>query len=132
MEEAKHHFRGTKIQITSTGERHLGVVIGSSEFRKEYCDKIVKKWIDEISVLSEFAVTEPQSAYTCYTSGYQHRFTYFLRTIPGIAELLQPLEEVIRHQFLPSILGVHIVSDLECELSSLPPKLGGLEYKDHP
>ena len=29
IEEAKEQFRGTKLQITATGERHLGAVIGS-------------------------------------------------------------------------------------------------------
>ena len=33
IEEAKQHFRDTNIKITAAGERHLGAVIGSKEFR---------------------------------------------------------------------------------------------------
>ena len=126
IEEAKEHFRGTKIQITATGERHLGAVIGSEEFRTEYCQKLVKTWVEEINLLADIAVTEPQAAYTCYISGYQHRFTYFLRTIPGIEKHLQPVEEIIKHRLIPAITGGHLVNENERMLMSLPPKFGGL------
>ena len=74
-------------------------------------------------------MTEPQAAYTCYISGFQHRFTYFLRTIPGITDILKPLDEVFRHYFLPALFGGHIVNDIERELISLPPRFGGLGIK---
>lgn len=124
IEGAKTHFKETNIQITCTGERHLGAVIGSETFRKEYVEDIVAKWVKEITLISEIAVIEPQAAYTCYVSGYQHRFTYYLRTIPEISSLLRPVESVIRHQLLPAITGGHIVNDVERELMSLPPRLG--------
>ena len=111
IEEAKEHFRCTKIQITATGERHLGAVIGSEEFRTEYCQKLVKTWVEEINLLADIAVTEPQAAYTCYISGYQHRFTYFLRTIPGIEKHLQPVEEIIKHRLIPAITAGHLVNE---------------------
>ena len=129
IKEAKQHFQGTHIQITATGERHLGAVIGSKEYRAEYCKNKIQDWIEEINVLSEVAVTEPQAAYACFVSGYQHKFTYYIRTIPEIEEYLQPLEEVIRHRFLPAITGGHIVTDQERQLISLPPRFGGLGIK---
>lgn len=129
IEGAKTHFKETNIQITCTGERHLEAVIGSETFRKEYVEDIVAKWVKEITLLSEIAVIEPQAAYTCYVSGYQHRFTYYLRTIPEISSLLRLVESVIRHQLLPAITGGHIVNDVERELMSLPPRLGGLGIK---
>ena len=73
--EAKEHFRETQIQLTTTGERHLGAVIGNEEFKAIYCKKLVEKWTKEIKLQSEIALTEPQSVYTCYTSGYQSKFT---------------------------------------------------------
>ena len=71
-------------------------------------------------------VSPPQAAYTCYISGYQHRFTYFLRTIPGIEKHLQPVEEIIKHRLIPAITGGHLVNENERMLMSLPPKFGGL------
>ena len=129
IEEAKQHFRGTNIQITAAGERHLGAVIGSKEFRAKYCEEKIQTWIDEIIILSEIALTEPQAAYACFVSGYQHKFTYFIRTIPEMEEYLQPLEEVIRHRFLAAITGGHLVNDMERDLIALPPRLGGLGIK---
>ncbi|XP_057308551.1 uncharacterized protein LOC130646905 [Hydractinia symbiolongicarpus] len=123
---AKATFEGTNIQICTDGERHLGASIESDSFRKEYCEKMVTIWVKEISLLSDIALSQPQAAYPCYTSGYQHKFSFFLRTIPGIEKYLNPLEEIIRHRLLPAITGGHIVNDDERTLLSLPPRLGGL------
>ena len=57
--------------------------------------------------------------------------TYFLRTIPGMENHLQPLGDVIRHHFIPAITGGHVVNDKERKLLSLPPRLGvGLGLKN--
>ena len=126
---AKENFNGTNIQITTTGERHLGAVIGSNEFRTNYTNTKVAQWIEEVNLLAEIAVTEPQAVYSCYISGYQSRYTYFIRTIPEMEKLIKPLEDTIRHRLLPAILGGHLVNDDERQLLSLPPRLGGLGIK---
>ena len=77
-------------------------------------------------IFNSTALTEPQAVYSCFTSGYQHKFTYFIRTIQGIEEYLQPIEETIRHYLIPSITGCHICTDNERDLLSLPPRYGGL------
>ena len=127
--DAKTSFNGTNVQLTTDGERHLGSVIGSAKFRKSYCASIVEEWVKEIEILAEVAVTEPQAVYTCYISGYQHKFTYFLRTIPHFEQHLTSLEQVIRHRLLPAILGGHTVTDQERNLLALPPRLGGIGIK---
>ena len=48
------------------------------------------------------------------------------RTIPNIGHLLQPLEELLRTKFIPSLTGRAAPSDLERELLALPAHLGGL------
>ena len=58
------------------GERHLSAVIGSNEYRKEYCNKIVRKWTNELKLLSEIALIHLQSACASYVSGFQHRYNY--------------------------------------------------------
>ena len=130
QERAKEIFGGTNIQISTRGERHLGAVIGSEDFKREYCQKLCNDWIDEITLLAEIAQTQPQSAYTCFTSGYQHKFSYYLRTIPGIENYLAPVEETIRHRLIPAITGGHIVNDEERSLLALPPRLGGLGIRN--
>ena len=130
QQKANEVFRGTNIQITTEGERHLGAVIGSNEYKDRYCNNLVKEWSDELTLLTRIAVTQPQAAYTCYVSGYQHKFSYFLRTIPELDRYLQPIEEIIRHQFIPAITSGKVVNDIERSLLSLPPRLGGLGLKN--
>ncbi|KAL5516321.1 hypothetical protein EMCRGX_G001614 [Ephydatia muelleri] len=54
------------------------------------------------------------------------RWVYVARTIPNIGHLLQPLEELLRTKFIPSLTGRAALSDLERELLALPARLGGL------
>ena len=130
LADAVESFRGSNIQITTEGERHLGAVIGSEGYKERYCKTLVEKWTEELSLLAQIAVTQPQAAYACYISGYQHKFTYFIRTIPGFERYLQPIEDVMRHQFIPSITGGKTINDNERELLALPPRLGGLGLRN--
>ena len=45
---------------------------------------------------------------------------------PTFGHLLQPLEELLRTKFIPSLTGHAAPSDLERELLALPARLGGL------
>ena len=53
----------------------------------------------------------------------------FLRTLPSISDILQPLETTILKEFIPAIAGKSI-SDLERDLFSLPVRMGGLGLCD--
>ena len=71
------------------------------------------------------AKTQPHAAYAAYIHGEQHKYTYFLRTIANISELLKPLDDIISNEFLPSLFGSSI-SPNERDLLALPIKDGGL------
>ena len=49
-----------------------------------------------------------------------------MRTTPCIKDCLIPLEEVIRFNFIPSMIGGRICSNGESVLLSLPTRFGGL------
>ena len=83
----------------------------------------------EINLLAEIATTYPQAAYTAYVTSYQHKMTYFLRTIPGIEKQLEKIDEVVRHKLIPAIIGGHIINDTERKMLSLPTRLGGMGIK---
>ena len=53
------------------------------------------------------------------------KFNYFMRTIPGMEEYLDPLDSIINDQFLPALLGTTI-TEQERQLFKLPVKDGGL------
>ena len=80
----------------------------------------------EIKHLSEIAKVQPQAAYAVFTHALMSRWTFLMRTAPGIQALLQPLEEAIRHQFLPAMSGRQGISNLERDLFALPARHGGL------
>ena len=123
---AKHLFEGSEVVITKEGQRHLGAVIGTSEFKKKYVESKVTEWIQEVGVLSDIAKSEPHAAYAAYTYGLQHRWNFMMRTIPDISHLLSPLENAISNTFLPSLLKSVTVTDDERRLLALPPRLGGM------
>ena len=127
--EAIDTFEGTEIQISIDGERHLGAVIGSADKKTAYITEKINKWRDEIILLAEIASTNPQAAYTAYVKSYQHKMTYFLRTIPNIKDEMKHLDEIVRHRLIPALVGGHVINDFERSLLSLPPRLGGLGLK---
>ena len=134
LAEALTLFAGTGIKITKDGaeedtqggQRYLGAAIGSSSFIIEYVRAKVKTWMTELEKLSEIAKTEPQLAYSAYTTGLSKRWIYIMRTIPDIDYLFAPLEECIRTPFLPVLVANHCFTDLDRSIYSLPTKFGGL------
>ena len=125
-ELAQHIFKESGIQITTSGKRHLGAAIGSEEFRIQYSREKISKWQAEVEKLAEIAKTEPQAAYAAYVHGEQHRFSYFMRTIPGMTDLLAPLDCAITEKFLPALLGSTAISATERNMYALPTRNGGL------
>ena len=46
---------GEEVNITTEGQRHLGAVIASQEYKDQYCEEKVRAWKEEIERLSEIA-----------------------------------------------------------------------------
>ena len=118
-------FSDTEIKITKAGERHLGAVIGSNQFREQYITNKISQWIKDVEQLAEFAVDEPQLAYSAYTKAVSMRWGFLQRTIPNTKQYFLPLETTIRDKLIPAIIG-RTVSDLERNIMSLPVRLGGM------
>ena len=126
---AEEIFSGTGIKITKEGERHLGAVIGTMEFRGEYITNKVNSWIKDVEELAKVANDEPQLAYSSYTKALSMRWCFVQRTIPNIKEYFVPLEQAIRQKFIPAILGRNITNH-ERNLFALPVRLGGMGIQD--
>ena len=99
--------------------------MGSRSYQEEYVGNKVEIWIQEILMLSEFAMSQPQAAYAAFSFGVRHKWTYFLRTIPDIEDLLQPLDETIRSVLIPTLLN-DTISNQDRRILELPVRLGGL------
>ena len=124
-EEASKIF-GEEVNITEDGQRHLGAAIGSDDFKDSYCKDKVDKWMNELLVLSEIADTNPQAAYAAYTKGFRSKFTYFMRTIEGFENYLEPLDNTINEQLIPSFFGSDTPMDELRGVFALNPGDGGL------
>ena len=70
--------------------------------------------------LSDISITQPHAAYSAFL--YVNKWNYFIRCIP---EFLLPLEEIICGKFLPNLTGQSSFNDVERDLLSPPPRLGG-------
>ena len=103
-EEAKRMF-GEEVNITTEGQRHLGAVIASQEYKDQYCEEKVRAWKEEIERLSEIAKSQPHAAYIAFTKGYKSKFTYFMRTIESFEDYVDPIQEVIEDLLLPTLFG---------------------------
>ena len=125
FDEAKRLFHNYDIRITSDGRRHLGAAIGNTEFVKSYVNEKLSSWTDELNRLSYIAQTQPHAVYTAFTHGLKHKFTYLMRTIPNISELLKPLDVAINN-FVKSLFNNYNFNETERLLLSLPPKFGGM------
>ena len=126
LEEAQHIFKGTEVNITVEGKRHLGGALGTREFTTAYVSQKVSSWVEQVNRLSTIARSQPQSAYAAFRRSLSSRWTYLSRVVPEIGELLEPLEQAIRQKFIPALTGQDVPGDLERELFALPTRLGGL------
>ena len=53
--EAQNLFANSRVNITDEGRRHLGAVIGSTEYRDEYVKDLLKVWESQLTILSTIA-----------------------------------------------------------------------------
>ena len=125
-DEARRVFADTGINITTEGRKYLGGYVGTREGAVKYVETLQEEWLSQLEELSKIAQAEPQAAYAAFTSGFRHKVTYFIRTIPDLKEVLQPLDRMVDEQFIPAITEGQIVSKDDRKLISLPVRLGGL------
>ena len=53
-------------------------------------------------------------------------FTHSLGAIPNVDDLFHPLEDFIRHSFIPAVTGHLPPSDLDRDFLALPTRIGGM------
>ena len=103
-----------------------GAALGTPSFIASFVDEKVSLWKKELALLSDISVTQPHAAYAAFVHGVVSKWNYLVRCIPDLCDSLLPLEEIICTKFLPNLTGQCSFSDMERDLLSLPPRLGGL------
>ena len=122
---ANETFRDYNIKITTDGHCHLGAVVGSSENKEVFVIAKVSEWVKQLEILTKFACTEPDAAFSGFIYGLRHRYTYFLRSVRGILQLSKPLYDAI-NTFINVLLQGYTFNPTERVLFSLPAKYGGM------
>ena len=72
-QRAENMFASTGMIITTEGQRHLGAVIGSPQYKHDYVEVKVREWTQDVQKLAKFAESEPQCAYAVYINCIPHR-----------------------------------------------------------
>ena len=129
-EPAKEAFADTDVHMTTHGKRHLGAALGSKTFTEEYVNNKVQGWTKDIMNLADVASSPPHAAYATYVHGLSSCWSYLLRTVSDIDDLLQPLENAIHQHLIPALTGRPPCSSVERDLFVLPARLGGLGLRD--
>ena len=127
LAEEAEHIVGEGVNITTEGKRHLGAVIGSIEYKDQYCRDKVQEWRRDITSLAEIAKGQPQAVYIALTKAYKSKFTYFMQTIEAFEEYIDPVREALNEMLFPQVFGLEepLVDEL-CEPMTLTPAQGGL------
>ena len=94
-------FQDTGVNITSSWRKYLGGFIGKVDEHRKYVKTIVDGWIEKIKLLLNIAKSEPQAAYAAFVSGFKHKFSYHIRVIPDITDLMKSVDDIIDTQFIP-------------------------------
>ena len=89
-----------------------------------------EKWSEELLLLSSIAQIHLQAAYAAFMYGMASKWMYLTRTMEDIGPLLQPLENIIRTRFIPTLCGGPAPNDEQRDLLALPCRLGGLGIHD--
>ena len=123
---AVSQFSGSNVNIICDGRPYLGAAIGTQEFCTKFLVDKVKVWSAEVLLLAKIAESQPHVVFSAFTHELSSRWHFVLCTVPDIAEVLQPLEDVIRCTLLPVLLGISPPNDTLRNVIALPPNWGGL------
>ena len=83
VEIAKDLFNSS-ISVRTRGKRHPGASFGTDEFTMQYMNDKVSSWLIRLQNHNKIAESNPQVAYSSYINGFEHKLTYFMKTIPNI------------------------------------------------
>ena len=84
-----------KEEYIQIAKGHLGVAVGSNENKEVFVISKVSEWVKQLEIPTKFAYSEPHAAFSGFIHGLRHRYTCFMRTVPGNSHLLKPLDDAI-------------------------------------
>ena len=107
-------------EILREAHRHFGSIIGSKQFVKI----MFYLWSSNGVKKSLITKTHLQAVCSASTSGYKHRFTFFMRTIENNENFMLPLDKVIKQKLIPALFIDFQISETPRRLIALPWRYG--------
>ena len=102
-DEAMRVF-GNEVNITTEGQRHLGAVIASQEYKDQYCEEKIRIWKEEIERLSEIAESASHSIH-CLHKRVQVKVHLLHALNNSFEDYVDPIQGVIDDLPLPTLFG---------------------------
>ena len=68
----------------------------------------LEEWVSGVRVLAQIAKRYPQTTYTGFVVSLQSECQYICRAIPGVGEMLRPVEDTITGDFIPALLDIQL------------------------
>ena len=119
-------FNGTGLNITSEGKTHLGIPLGSTQYKNRCISEKVQQWCEQVDKLSLFARSQPHAAFATFSHGVISGWMFYMRMIPLTCDQLTPLEHIIRGKMIPAFSGRQTITEEERDLFALKIKDGGM------
>ena len=108
-------FSGTKIKITNEGHRYLGGTAVKRNLKMPIRKKVMK-WIKQLNVLSKIAAVEPHAAYCAFVSGFRHKVSYTIRTVPNIPRHLEKVDQAVDKKFIRTLTDGYFSNKMDRKL----------------
>jgi hypothetical protein len=111
----------------------MGGFIGSALTKEKWLADLVVKWVGAVETLSTVAARYPQTAYSGFIFCLKNEWQYVQRVVANTAPFFLSLEAAIRTSFLPALLGIPSLTEIDGEYRQLfthSIKLGGLAIRN--
>ncbi|KAG0712624.1 hypothetical protein GWK47_018062 [Chionoecetes opilio] len=102
-------FRDSGVTVTKDGQRHLGAVIGTQEFKEKYVEEKVSEWVKEVGVLSDIAKTKPTRSLLGHSHMAYNNDGASSSHHPRHQPPPQTIGKSIRKTFLPALLKTSFI-----------------------
>ena len=105
-EEARRDFLEEGLVLNFVGgSRYLGAYLCPQEELEAWVKPQVEAWAHRVRFLGKISQQHPQLSYAGLGMPLQLEWQYLQSNVPGVGNLMGPIEEALKKKFLPTIFG---------------------------
>jgi hypothetical protein len=80
--------------------------VGSAKEKEKWIKGKVERWVQDVRVMAGVAAKYSQAVYIGFVKCKQPEWQYVQPVVADIGHYFEPLEEVIRNELIPALLGL--------------------------